>query len=317
MRRHLRWAGLSVILMWLLSAPVGYWWMPRELHPSRRLLTPESFARADAEFRRAGATREDFTVRTPDGIFLRGWLVRKDISPTNHLPADWVLLFHGVADDRAGVIGQAEFLLRAGYSVLMMDSRAQGESEGMIATYGWKERDDVRAIVAALEENAHPRCIFALGVSMGAGIALQAAAVEPRIAAVVAESPFSDLREAAYDYAGFHVSPWLGRTLFRPAVEAGLFAAEREAGFHAAEVSTVRAVRMRAFPIFLIGDGLDATLPPRHAQLIYNAATGPRQFWIVAKAPHASALGTAPEEYATRVLSFFNAFRGGCHPAGQ
>jgi fermentation-respiration switch protein FrsA (DUF1100 family) len=317
MRRFLLKAGLLVALLWLLTAPVGYWWMPRELHPSRRPLSSEIVALSDAAFRRAGATREDFTVRTPDGVFLRGWLVRKDISPTNHLPADWVLLFHGVADNRAGVIGQSEFLLRAGYGVLMMDSRAQGESEGMIATYGWKERDDVRAIVAALEEKAHPRCIFALGVSMGASIALQAAAADPRIAAVVAESPFSDLREAAYDYAGFHISPWLGRTLLRPAVEAGLFAAEREAGFLAADVSTVRAVRMRAFPIFLIGDGLDATLPPRHAHLIYNAATGPRQFWILAKAPHASALGTAPEEYATRVLSFFNAFRGGCHPSAR
>src|SRR5205807_7977403 len=44
--------------------------------------------------------------------------------------------------------------------------------------------------------------IFALGESMGAGIALQSAAANPRIEAVVAEASFANLREAAYDYAG-------------------------------------------------------------------------------------------------------------------
>jgi len=45
----------------------------------------------------------------------------------------WVLLFHGVADNRIGVIGPSEFLLRAGYSVVMMDIRAHGASGGPIA----------------------------------------------------------------------------------------------------------------------------------------------------------------------------------------
>ena len=52
---------------------------------------------------------------------------------------------------------------------------------------------------------------------MGAAIALQSAAIEPRIEAVAAEAPFANLREVSYDYAGLDVSPMLGRTLFRPA----------------------------------------------------------------------------------------------------
>lgn len=309
MRRFLMWTGLSVLTLSLLTAPVGYWWMPGELHPPRRPLTSELISQADEVFRRAGADRQDFTVRAPDEILLRGWIVQPVASLALDSPRDWVLLFHGVADNRAGELGQAEFILSAGYGVVMMDSRAHGESEGALATYGWKERDDVRAIVDALKQHVRVRCIFAFGVSMGASIALQAAAVEPRIAGVVAESPFSDIREAAYDYAGFHYSPWLGRTLFRPAVEAGLFAAGREAGFSASKISPVQAVRDRAFPILLIADGLDRTLPLRHAQLIYDSATGPRQLWIVPMAGHASAYGTAPEEYARRVLAFFDGIR--------
>src|SRR5882757_3939647 len=93
-------------------------------------------------------------------------------------------------------------LLLAGYIVVMMDSRAHGASEGAMATYGWLERNDTRFIVEALESSEYPRHLFALGESMGAGIALQSAAVEPRIEAVVAEASFANIREASYDYAG-------------------------------------------------------------------------------------------------------------------
>jgi fermentation-respiration switch protein FrsA (DUF1100 family) len=314
MRRFLFWACSAVLLLSLLTAPLGYWRMPGELHPGRRSLTPEMIVQADAALRQAGAQREDFNVRATDGVLLRGWIVR----PTALLAPDtsrgWVLLFHGVGDNRMGVMGQAEFLLRADYGVVMMDSRTQGESEGAIATYGWKERDDVRAVVANLEGKVRARCVLELGVSMGASIALQAAAVEPRVAGVVGESPFSDIREAAYDYAGFHYSPFLGRTFFRPAVEAGLYAAGRDGGISISEVSPVHAVRDRNFPVLLIADGLDTTLPLRHVKLIYDSATGPRQLWVVPNAAHASAFGTAQEEYRQRVLEFFSGIKSarGC-----
>ena len=44
----------------------------------------------------------------------------------------------------------AKFLLRDGYDVVMMDSRAHGESGGDMATYGWKERYDTLAITNKL-----------------------------------------------------------------------------------------------------------------------------------------------------------------------
>jgi len=51
---------------------------------------------------------------------------------------------------------------------------------------------------------------------MRAGIALQSAAVEPRVEAVVAEASFASLREASYDYAGLRRYPWLGKTWLAP-----------------------------------------------------------------------------------------------------
>ena len=142
---------------------------------------------------------------------------------------------------------------------------------------------------------------------MGAGIVLQSAAADPRIEAVVAEASFANLREAAYDYAGLRKYPWLGKTIFAPGTWTLLYRDEKLAGFPAAEVSPEKAVASRAFPVLLICDEMDVALPCRHSQMIYAAARGPKQLWIVPRAFHTAALSFRPEEFRRRVLSFFAA----------
>jgi uncharacterized protein len=91
--------------------------------------------------------------------------------------------YHGVGDNRTGMLGYAEFLLHHGYGLVMLDPRAHGESGGDMATYGWKERFDTVAISDALYSSEKVRRLYALGVSMGAALALQSAGVESRICA--------------------------------------------------------------------------------------------------------------------------------------
>lgn len=287
----------------LIAAVMGWLVAPSFLHPIRRPLTTDLIQQADASFAQIGVHRETFDVRAPDGASLRGWKVRA-ANPNG----SWVLLFHGVADNRMGVLEHALMLLRAGYSVTMMDVRVHGESGGQLATYGWLERSDARAVLDALVTSEHPRHIFALGESMGAGIALQFAGADPRIEAVVAESPFASLREASYDYAGLQQYPLLGKTLFAPGAWVMLARGQSIAGFPVAEVSPQRSVQARPFPVLLICDGDDNVLPCRHAKHIYRAALGPKSLWIVPGAFHTGALGTQPEEFKNRVLGFFDTY---------
>ena len=284
----------------LVAAGMGWLAGPSFLHPIRRELSPDLIQEADATFSHIGAHSEEFDVRAPDGALLRGWKVRS-AKPNGN----WVLVFHGVADNRAGVVGQAQVLLQAGYGVAMMDARAHGASDGPMATYGWLERNDARAVVDLLEATEHPRHLFALGESMGAGIALQSAAVEPRIEAVVAEASFASLREASYDYAGLQRYPLLGMTLLAPGAWTMVYHGELAAGFPASEVSPEKAVAARPFPVLLICDAADTVLPCRHTKRIYAAARGPRQVWVVPHAFHTAAMGYEPAEFRRRVLEFF------------
>lgn len=290
-----------LLIAFLGSAIAGEMLGRGVLHPMVRQLTETSIQSSERVLQIAGAVPEDFVIRALDGVLLRGWKVR----PTG-ANGDWALLFHGVADNRTGMTGQAALLLRHGYGVVMMDSRAHGESGGNMATYGWLERQDTRAIVDAVNSTEMPRHFFALGSSMGAAIALQSAAIEPRIAGVVAESSFSDLREVTYDYAGLHWSPFLGETLFRPGTWTVISTAQKEGGFAIDEVSPEKSVSTRPFPVLLICDGSDRIIPCRHTRRIFKAATGPKELWEVPRAGHASAIGAEPAEYERRVIAFFD-----------
>lgn len=300
---------LLFLLKILIAAPViaaiaGWFVAPMFLHPIRRPLPTDLLKQTDVTLSLIGAHREDFDVPAVDGVMLRGWKV-----PAAKPNGDWVLAFHGVGDNRLGVLEHARILLMAGYGIVMMDARANGMSEGPMATYGWLERHDTRAIVDALESAEHPRHLFALGESMGGGIALQSAAIDPRIEAVVAEAAFASLREASYDYAGLRRSPLLGKTLFAPGTWTMIYHAEHLAALPASDVSPEKAVAARAFPVFLICDEKDVALPCRHTKRIYHAAIGRKEMWMVPGAYHTAALGYAPEEFRRRVLAFLESVR--------
>ena len=72
------------------------------------------------------------------------------------------------------MMGFAELFLSHGFTVLIPDSRAHGESGGDFSTYGLKESDDVHRWFDWLVIQQHSKCIFGMGESMGAAILLQA-----------------------------------------------------------------------------------------------------------------------------------------------
>jgi uncharacterized protein len=294
---------LLVLALLCLPSPAfaGGIFAPFILHPVRRDIPAEQIANADRVFAQEHATREDFEVKAQDGIVLRGWKVR----PANP-SGEWVLLLHGRSQNRVSMVRYAEFLLGSGYSVLMMDARAHGESGGTIATYGHVERYDERSTLDALTATEHPQHIFAMGESMGAAVALQSAAIDPRIEAVVAEGAFRNLHEVMFDYAGLRVSAFLGKTFFRPVAMLAVHETEHQAGFRFDEVSPEASVAVRRFPVMLISGLRDHNVPKRHAEAIFQAASGPKELWLVPKARHQQALQTAPEEFQSRVLRFFS-----------
>jgi uncharacterized protein len=300
--RRLALLGTACALAWLaLCTAVGLIAAEGALRPGRSPLTPaeEENAKSIAARNLAGLTEVSISVN--DGVVLQAWSIRPLAAN-----GDVVILLHGQSDNRASMLGNADMLLRHGYAVLLPDARAHGESGGPIATYGVKEAADVRRWYEWLHASQSPRCIDGLGDSMGGAQILESLAGEPNFCAVVAESPFSTFQEAAYDRLGqqFDTGPWLGRTLLRPSIWAGIAYVRLRYGVDLRKASPENAVVDSQVPILLIHGLADTNLPPRHSESI-KVSNPAVVLWEPANAGHCAASSTAPAEYESRVVGWF------------
>jgi fermentation-respiration switch protein FrsA (DUF1100 family) len=297
-------AGLLLILAPIVL--VGVIVTEGLLHPFRREPGAEARRRAVKIAAAAGARLEDAEVTAADKAVLRGWFFRLGRSSGRA-----VILLHGQADNRAGMLGFVPFLLARGYDVLAIDSRAQGESGGKIATYGIRETGDLNRWIEWLTTERGERRLYGLGESMGAAILLQAVGQGAPFRAAVAESSFSSLRQAAYYRLGAQLGggEGLGRTLLRPIVESGLLYARLRYGLKLASVSPAAAVAKTDVPILLIHGVEDHNIPPWHSRRILEQHHGRVEFWEPPRTGHVQAFGRWPNEFVRRVSGWFASAR--------
>lgn len=271
------------------------------MHPARLPLTNHDEQRALEIAAQNRAILSNVEIAARDGARLRAWRIRPNAGNGNA-----VILLHGQGDNRAGMLGPAQMLLRHGFAVLLPDARGHGLSGGPIGTYGVLEADDIRLWFDWLRRQDSPRCIDGLGDSMGGSEILESLTAESGFCAVVAESPFAAFREAAYDRLGqqFSTGPWLGRTLLRPALTLGLEYARLRYGVDLARADPAKAVARSRVPVLLIHGLADNNLPPRHSEMI-RAADPSVSLWEPSGAGHCGASTAAPAEYERRVVAWF------------
>lgn len=191
--------------------------------------------------------------------------------------------------------------LNEGYSVLLPDSRAHGESGGRFVTYGLLEKYDVLSWANWLKKAGCGK-LYALGESMGASILIQAAAIQPAFSAIVAECPHADFQEASVYHvaASGRVPPILARGI----VAGTLTYAAWVYGLDLRRVSPVDSITRASTAVLLIHGLDDIETPPCNS--VRLAEANPRNsLWLVPKALHTGASLAAPEEFRKRVLKWF------------
>ncbi|MCL2639331.1 MAG: alpha/beta fold hydrolase [Phycisphaerales bacterium] len=173
--------------------------MHSNTHPTRihASITPASMG---LHFKRA-------QLVTVDDQVLRGWYIppvsvmematNPQVLSLRKWPA--VVLCHGMGTTHEQYLVLAEQLHRAGFAVLMLDMRGLGASDPAAVTYGLREPLDVLAGVQYLRElpNIDSSKVCVIGRDIGAMAALQAAALDSTIAAVVVDGLWPRFEERA------------------------------------------------------------------------------------------------------------------------
>ena len=260
--------ALSLVSFWLAVRP------PRLTIPLR----PADF----------GLTVEDVTVTTADGLKLAGWLVLRPGAPA-------VVLLHGYPAEKADLLPIAAALAPR-FTVLLLDLRYFGGSEGRVTTLGWRERDDLRRAIDALAARGVAR-VGVFGFSLGGAVALTAAAEDSRIRAIAVYAPFADLR-----VLGHELYAWLG-PLRHPFIGLMRVWSRLFLGLDVTVPSPLTAAARLAIPVYLIASREDEQIPFRHAERLRGALAGnPRaEFDFMDRGRH----GVLPPDFERRLERFF------------
>jgi uncharacterized protein len=282
------WRAWTLGVLAMATAAVGAAWMagvrPVDwgagaiLHPMRRPLAAVPDLPHD-------------TIAFPsDGLRLEGWLFRP-AGATGGFGRGLVVYLHGIGDNRGSVLGMAHRLTTDGFAVLAFDSRGHGRSTGDTCTYGYYERRDVSAALDAVGA----REAILLGHSLGAATALQAAAVDRRVVAVVAASSFSDMPAIVRERARwFHLPSAL--------VEASIGRAGVLGRFPPDEASPLALASRVTAPVLLLHGAADGQTLPAHAVRIAGALRAPHRLVFLPGVGHDDILG---REEAWREIEAF------------
>lgn len=224
---------------------------------------------------------EELRLVSRDGLKLRAWLARG--SPDRSA----AVVIHGLGDSLESYQEHARLLRSRGHTVLLVDLRAHGGSEGNLTTLGGLEQEDVRAGMRTLREHRLAgRGLLLLGHSIGAVAGLLAAAGEPDLRAVVVEAPFDSYRATIAHHAWllYKIPSWA------PIIPIAIAMAEWRAGFDADAVDCVAAARRIRAPLLAIVDGIDPRMPEAVVRRIVDAHPGPKRLWVCPGADHVQAI---------------------------
>ena len=231
-----------------------------------------------------------------EGLRLRGWLSVRD----HERPA--AVVVHGLGDSLEAYLEHGRLLRERGHTVLLLDLRGHGGSEGSYTTLGGRERFDVTAAMGTLrEQGLAKQGVVLVGHSMGAVAVLLAAPEAKDVRAVIVEAPFDDYRRTIAHHARlrYGVPGWV------PVIPLAIAAAEWRAGFDADQVDAVAATARIEAPLFAIADGLDTRMPEAVVRRIHDAHRGPKEFWLAPGVDHVGAV-THPD-YWPRICAFLDA----------
>jgi len=247
----------------------------------------------------AAQEKEQVWIKSRDGLRLHGVFIENPA-------AERVILcvhgYHGGAvRDFSGAMAD---LYAENASLLLIDQRAHGESEGKYTTFGVLERYDVQLWAQYLEKRLSGSLpVYLDGISMGAASVLMAGELKmpPCVKGVIADcgytTPRAELSHVVRNM--LHASPF-------PALQIVLFLA-RLCGFPLGSASATKGAAAWRVPV-LFAHGLDDTFVPSYmSEENFLACTSPKDIYLVEGAEHGLSYLVAREGYLTKLRSLFRA----------
>lgn len=242
---------------------------------------------------------EDVWIRSGDGLKLHG----------TYFPGDGgnkiVIGFHGyTSKGLSDYIGLSNYYLRRGYSMLLVDERAHGDSEGTYIGFGCLDRRDALRWIAYVEKRFGKESqIWLQGTSMGAATVLMTSGLSlpDTVKGIISDCAFT----SAWDVFAHVLKSQYHLPAF-PILQIADGMLQKRAGYSLRECNAAEEVRKATVPILLIHGEADTFVPYCMCREIYDAIPTEKDILIVEGAGHCEAFYKNQEMYETKLTAFLN-----------
>jgi pimeloyl-ACP methyl ester carboxylesterase len=240
---------------------------------------------------------EPVTLSSASGATLRGWFI------PGRTGGGAVVLLHGVGSNRLSMVRRARLLNAAGFSVLLFDLQAHGESTGDRITFGRREALDARAAVAYMRERLPGERVGAIGTSLG-GAATLLGPGPLNVDALVLESVYSEIGRATANRIRVVLGQALGGVVAEPAARLMELLLAPILDVRPSDLRPIDHIVEVTAPVLVASGTRGTRTTIEEAAALFARAPQPKSFWAVEGAGHVNLEAFAPEEYRRRVLPF-------------
>lgn len=211
---------------------------------------------------------------------IHGWWIKA--SQPN---AKVLLYLHGNGINIGANVAHANRFHQLGFSVLLIDYRGYGRSEGTFPTEARVYQDAATAWNYLVhQQRIQPSQIFIYGHSLGGAIAIDLAVQHPDAAGLIVESSFTSIRQMV-DYRNtFWIFP------------VDLILTQ--------QFNSIRKVPNLKMPVLFIHGTADLIVPAFMSQNLYAATLEPKKLLLVKGAGHNNVADVASFQYLQAVQSF-------------
>jgi len=273
-----------VILSFVILFCVALWFLASSLIAPQNVFVGEPPADLNA-------VKVEFPSKS--GATVHGWLI------IGSKGKGAIALMHGIRGSRLDLINHARFLSRAGYTVLLFDFQAHGESKGENITVGYLESRDAQAAVNFLREESEGEKIGVIAISMG-GAAVLLAQPALNVDALVLEEVYPTIEQAVSNRLAERFGGWARSLTPFLTIQIKL-----RLGFSASELRPIEKINQNRSPKFFIVGAEDKYTTLEESKSLSDTANRTKEFWAVNGAGHQDLHSFAKQEYEQKVLSFF------------
>ena len=238
--------------------------------------------------------KENVSVISRDNLTLRGYFVE------NKIKDKVVILFHGFKSKAAGDFTLSYDYYQLGYSLLIVDQRAHGTSDGKYIGMGILERYDVlKWIDFVLDKCGENTSILLSGTSMGASTVMMASELinKPHVKGIVADCGFS----SCFD----EIRHCLNKVPYFPVMPSINLCSKILAKYDMKKVTAEKSVANSKIPLLVIHGNDDDFVPSYNSKKCYEASISDvKDFLFVDGAFHAASYVMATKLYDQKVRSF-------------